>query len=264
MLQVKQLTLADEKVIQKATGGPLGFSGPCGLKGVELLTDHAVACMEDGITGANKKDKHLVHVVPGRDFSTAKTVDIRYVVEADPCPKCRKPMALKRAIEVGHVFKLGTKYSEAMNARFLDSDGKEKPFIMGCYGIGINRIMASAIEQNNDKDGISWPLSIAPYQITVLSLNTEDKEVSKAAEDIYKQLTGEGLEVLFDDRSISAGIKFKDADLIGTPLQIIVGSKGIGKSVVELKIRPNGQRKQIPLSEVGKEVKISLDNLRSL
>jgi prolyl-tRNA synthetase len=264
LLRAEKLTLADEAVIQRATGGALGFSGPCGLKGIELLIDHAVAGIEDGITGANKKDKHLIHVMPGRDFSVDKTVDLRYVVEGDPCPKCRKPMALKRAIEVGHVFKLGTKYSKSMNARFLDSDGKEKPFIMGCYGIGINRIIAAAIEQNNDKDGISWPLPISPYQVIILSLNTEDKKVTEAAEDIYKQLTAEGVEVLFDDRPISAGIKFKDADLIGIPLQVIVGSKNIGKSAVELKARPRGEKKEVSLSGVGKEAKNSLDNLKPL
>jgi prolyl-tRNA synthetase len=203
----------------------------------------------DGVTGANKKDKHLIGVVPGRDFSIKETADIRYITEEDLCPKCKKAIKLKRAIEIGHVFKLGTKYSDSMKARFLDSDGKEKPFIMGCYGIGINRIMAAAIEQNNDKDGIIWPLSIAPYKVIIVSVNMEDKEVMDASEKLYNELVDNGIEVLYDDRNISAGIKFKDADLTGIPFHIVIGSKNIKRSIVEIKERSSGAKKETPLSE---------------
>ncbi|MFH1867374.1 MAG: proline--tRNA ligase [Candidatus Omnitrophota bacterium] len=249
-LKVKSLSLADEAAIQKITSGPMGFSGPCGLKDISMIIDHAVTGIEDGVTGANKKDTHLIHVVPGRDFPIKETHDIRYITEGDSCPKCKKPVALKRAIEVGHVFKLGTKYSDSMKAKFLDSDGKEKPFIMGCYGIGINRIIASAIEQNNDEYGIIWPEAIAPYKVIILALNTNDEDVKEASEKIYEQLSKAGVEVLLDDRDVSPGIKFKDADLIGIPTQIVIGSKGIKKSIAEIKTRATNEKKEIPLDEV--------------
>lgn len=260
-LKAKEINLADDKTIEKVTGGPLGFSGPCGLKAVELVIDHAVAEIEDGVTGANRKDRHLIHVLPGRDFPIKETLDIRYITEREPCPKCKKSLGIKRAIELGHVFKLGTKYSDSMKATFLDSDGKEKPFIMGCYGIGINRIIAAAIEQNNDKDGIIWPLSIAPYQAIILSLNMDDEQVIRASEELYKQFCDDGVGVLLDDRQVSPGIKFKDADLIGIPLQIIIGSRSIKKSVAEIKIRATGEKKEVPLKEAAARSKKVLDNL---
>ena len=254
ILKTKNIALADEQTIQKVTGGPLGFSGPVGLTGMDIIVDHSVLTIEDGVTGANKKDAHLVHVVPGRDFKIEKTFDVRYIMEGDACPKCTKPVNLKRAIEIGHIFKLGTKYSDSMKARFLDSDGKEKPFIMGCYGIGVNRIVAAAIEQHNDKDGIIWPISLAPYKVIVLALNSEDKQVTEAAEKIYNELSAEGIEVLLDDRSISPGIKFKDADLIGIPIHVVVGSKKIPQSIVEIKIRAIGTKTDTPLDQVKPEV----------
>ncbi len=246
----KKLVLADEKTILKVTGGPLGFSGPCGLKDIDIIADHAVAGIAGGVAGANKKDKHLLNIVLGRDFEIKETFDIRYVVQGDACSKCSKPVGLKRAIEIGHVFKLGTKYSDSMKARFLDSDGKEKPLIMGCYGIGVNRIIAAAIEQSNDKDGIIWPVNIAPYKILILALNTNDEKVIKEAEKLYKQLLNDGVEVLFDDRDISPGIKFKDADLIGIPLQVVIGSKSLQKSVAEIKIRKTGVKTECHLDEI--------------
>ncbi|NQT95747.1 MAG: proline--tRNA ligase [Candidatus Omnitrophica bacterium] len=245
-LKAKELFLADDNAIQKATGGPLGFSGPCGLKGVRFVIDHAVLGITNGVTGANKKDKHFVNVVPGRDFEVKETADVRYITDEDTCPKCKKKISLKRAMEVGHVFKLGTKYSDSMKAKFLDSDGKEKSFIMGCYGIGVNRIIAAAIEQSNDKDGIIWPISIAPYKVIILSLNKEDKDVAKASEKIYEDLCKEGIETLLDDRDISPGMKFKDADLIGIPLQVIIGPKKIKDSKLELKIRATNKNEDLP------------------
>ena len=249
-LNTQDLVLADEKTILKVTGGPLGFSGPCKLKDIDIIVDHQVTLIEDAIAGANKKDRHLLHVTPGRDFSIDKTFDIRYITEKEPCPKCKKPISLRRAIEIGHVFKLGTKYSDSMKARFLDSDGKEKPLIMGCYGIGVNRIIASAIEQNNDKDGIIWPMAIAPYKVMLVALNIQDENVKREAEKVYSQLIDDGVEVIFDDRDISPGVKFKDADLIGIPIQVVIGKKGLEKGVAEIKIRNTGEREEIPLNEL--------------
>jgi prolyl-tRNA synthetase len=242
LLKVRGLALADEHTIVKVTGGPVGFSGPCGLKGVDIIIDHGIKVISTGVTGANKKDRHLINVVPGRDIDIRQTEDIRYMISGDPCPRCGAKIELKKAIEIGHVFKLGTKYSDNMRARFIDSDGKEKPLIMGCYGIGMNRIMAAVIEQNNDKDGIIWPASIAPYPVIIISLNMRDNAVCSASEGVYEQFYKAGIEVLMDDRDISPGIKFKDADLIGIPIQIIIGSKGLAESMVEVKIRKTGER----------------------
>jgi len=250
VLKARELALADEETIVKVTGGPIGFSGPCGLSDIDIIIDHAIKTISSGVTGANKKDKHLIGVIPERDFGIIETVDIRYATSQDVCLKCGAEIELKKAIEIGHVFKLGTKYSDSMKAKFLDSDGKEKPLIMGCYGIGINRIMAAAIEQNNDKDGITWPVSIAPYSVIIISLNIHDKDVASASENIYQQLQKTGIEVLFDDRDISPGIKFKDADLIGVSFQVIIGSKGLADSKVEIKIRKTGQRISTPLKDI--------------
>jgi len=262
VLNARTINLADEKTIQKVTGGPLGFSGPCRLKGLVIVIDHAVCCVEDGVTGANQADAHLIHVFPGRDFIIQQTHDIRYIGDNEPCPKCKKgTIVLKRAMEVGHIFKLGTKYSDSMKARFLDSDGKEKAIIMGCYGIGVNRIIAACIEQANDKDGIKWPISIAPYEVVILALNTDDEKVMQASEDLYKRLQKDGIEVLFDDRKISPGMKFKDADLLGIPLQVIIGPKKIPKDIAELKIRSTGKKLDIPLSKLPKELQKHINRL---
>jgi len=246
----RELMLAEKETIVNVTGGPMGFTGPCGLKGIELLIDHGVKTVLSGVAGANKKDTHIINVIPGRDFDITRTFDIRYVTAGDACSKCSSAIELKKAIEIGHVFKLGTKYSDAMKAMFLDSDGSQKPFIMGCYGIGINRIMAAAIEQNNDKDGIVWPLSIAPYSVMILCLNGRDEVVAKVAEKIYASITQAGIDALMDDRDISPGIKFKDADLSGMPIQIIVGSKGLACSKVEIKVRRTGARTEVALGDI--------------
>ncbi|MDD5504281.1 MAG: proline--tRNA ligase [Candidatus Omnitrophica bacterium] len=249
-LKSGELALAGKDVIENITGAPVGFSGPCGLRGVDIIIDHAVKTVINGAAGANKKDTHIINVVPGRDFDVSKTFDIRYVTAEDRCLKCSGAIELKKAIEIGHVFKLGTKYSDAMKAGFLDSCGSQKPFIMGCYGIGINRIMASAIEQNNDKDGIIWPLSIAPYSITILCLNARDENTLQAAKKIYLLMAASGMDVLMDDRDISPGIKFKDADLSGIPIQVIVGPKGLACSRVEVKIRKTGARTEVALDDI--------------
>jgi prolyl-tRNA synthetase len=250
ILKAKKLSLADENTIIKVTGAPVGFSGPCGLENLKIISDHAIKTIAIGVTGANKKNKHLINVIPGRDFDIRETFDIRYITGEDTCPECNKPIELKKAIEIGHVFKLGTKYSDTMKAKFLDADGREKQVIMGCYGIGVNRIMAAAIEQGNDKDGIIWPVPIAPYSIIIICLNVNDKDVSSASDDIYKQFQEAGIEVLLDDRDISPGIKFKDADLIGIPFQVIIGSKGLANSNAEIKIRKTGERINTSIKEI--------------
>ena len=223
------LEMADEADIKKATDGPLGFSGPVGLKGVRIVADYDVEGSIDFITGANKKDKHFINVNIDRDFKVKEWADIRYITPKDNCPKCKKKIQIKHAIEVGHIFKLGTKYTKTLSAKFLDKQGKEQAIIMGCYGIGVNRIIASSIEQGNDKDGIIWPHSIAPYNVLIIPVDIRDKKILQATDKIYKDLTKERIDVLLDDRDQRAGIKFKDADLIGIPLQIVIGKKAVSQ-----------------------------------
>ena len=236
-LKCAALELADEKTITDATGAPLGFAGPVGLKNVRIVADNSVKGMVNFITGANKKDAHLINVNIDRDFETKEFADLRKITKLDKCPACGKAIEVKKAIEVGHTFKLGTKYSEVLGAKFLDADGKTHTSIMGCYGIGVNRIIASLIETSNDKDGIIWPLSIAPYRVMIVALNTANKKVKEVADEVYARLVKAGHDVLYDDRDISAGIKFKDADLIGIPIQIIIGEKNAKKDIVEIKTR---------------------------
>jgi len=239
------LSMADEALIRGLSGGPVGFSGPVGLKGVKIICDYAIKGMRNAVTGANKRDRHLTGVDPEKDFTVDQWADLRYIEEGDACPKCRKgKILLKTTIEIGHTFKLGTKYSRTLGAKYLDKDGKERLSIMGCYGIGVNRIIASLIEQSHDKDGIIWPEEIAPYRVLILILNMDYPEGVKAAEDIYKSLREKGVEVLLDDRRESAGKKFKDADLIGIPYQIIIGERSLVKGEVELAFRGARAKKE--------------------
>ena len=254
-LKCAALALADQKAIEDVTKAPIGFSGPVGLRNVRIITDFSVKGMINFITGANKKDAHLVNVNIDRDFETKEFSDFRMITALDGCPACGKPIQIKQAIEVGHTFKLGTKYSEVLGAKFLDKEGKENTIIMGCYGIGVNRIMASAIETSNDKDGIIWPLSLAPYQIIILALNIENKKVKELADDVYKRLIKHGYDILYDDRNESAGVKFKDADLIGIPLKVIIGEKNAKKDKLEVKDRRTGKVDQIPSKDLGSHLK---------
>ncbi len=236
-LKCSLLELADEKTVEAMTGAPVGFSGPVSLNRVRIVADNSVKDMVNFVTGANKKDAHLINVNAGRDFEAREFADLRMITKDDKCPSCGKDIDIKRAIEVGHTFKLGTKYSEVLGANILAADGKTVPAIMGCYGIGVTRIIPTLIETSNDKDGIIWPISIAPYQIMIVALNISGKNVKDISEGLYKDLTKARYEVLFDDRDISAGIKFKDADLVGIPIQIIVGEKNAKKDIVEIKNR---------------------------
>jgi prolyl-tRNA synthetase len=249
-LKCVSLELADAKTVEAATGADVGFAGPVKVRDVRIIADNCVKAMVNFITGANKKDAHLINVNIDRDFETKEFGDLRMITEADGCPACGKPIQIKQAIEIGHTFKLGTKYSEALSAKFLDKDGKEQVCIMGCYGIGVNRIMASLIETSNDKDGIIWPPSIAPYSVIILALNMEDKLVKELANEAYKILTEAGVDVLFDDRNESAGIKFKDADLIGIPTKVIIGSKNAKKGIVEIKDRKTGSIDPVEIKDL--------------
>jgi prolyl-tRNA synthetase len=231
------LFMAEAATVAKVTGGPVGFSGPVGLPGIPILMDATLQGLDWGVVGANKKDAHLVGVRPGRDFVPTVVGDFLTASEGDGCPLCEKGMGEARGIEVGHIFRLGTKYSEKMGAVVLDEAGKEIPAIMGCYGIGIGRTMAAAIEQNHDADGIVWPLPIAPYQVEVILVNADQPDVAAVAEKIYEELTGSGIEVLYDDRVASPGFKFKDAALIGIPIQVVVGAKGLANGTVEVQLR---------------------------
>ncbi len=255
-LNCEILEMADDKLINDITDGPSGFSGPIGLKGVKIISDYSVARMSNFVTGANKLDTHLINVNLDRDFKVGEWTDLRYIEEGDICPKCRKQkVKLETTIEVGHTFKLGTKYSKDLNATFLDKDGKDKLCVMGCYGIGINRIIAAAIEQNNDKDGIIWPLPLSPYHVVILPLNMAHKESVDIAEELYNELSSQNVEVILDDRQESAGIKFKDADLIGFPIQVIIGEKALAKKKIELKTRKGKKAELLSEKEIIKKIK---------
>ncbi|MCY6371583.1 proline--tRNA ligase [Clostridium ganghwense] len=248
-----EFELADEKTVKEATSAEIGFAGPIGIKVDFLLVDEEVANMYNFIVGANETGYHYTNVNYGRDFE-GTVGDFRNVTSEDKCPKCGESLTIARGIEVGHIFKLGTKYSESMNAVFSDEDGKKKPLIMGCYGIGINRTMASIIEQHHDENGIVWPLSVAPYHVIVIPAVSKNEEQMKAAEDIYNSLKELGVEVLLDDRKERAGVKFKDADLIGIPMRVTVG-RMISEGKVEFKLRSSDEVEEMELSCVIDRVK---------
>ena len=243
------IEMADPDTIQRVTGAPVGFAGPVGIQ-CEVIADRAVAEMKKCVVGANAADAHLVGVVPGRDFPMPPLADLRMAVQGDPCPRCGAPMNLRRGIEVGHVFKLGTKYSKAMGACFLDPKEERREIIMGCYGIGVNRILAALIETNHDADGIRWSSAIAPYSVLVLPLAMQHAELREAAEKIYAELKSRGVDVLIDDRDARAGFKFKDADLIGIPLRVALGERGIKEGIAEIKWRHNAEPTKVPLANV--------------
>ena len=236
-----ELRMADEEAILAAGGYP-GFMSPIGIKeGTIVLVDATVMNMYNAVAGANEKDCHYTQVNPKRDFQNVIVTDLRMVKEGDPCPHCGEPMKMTRGIEAGQVFTLGTKYSEAMGAKFLDENGKEKPLYMGCYGIGVGRTMAAAIEQNNDAQGIIWPHTIAPFEVVVVPVNAKVPEQLALAEEIYMALKAAGVDALLDDRKERAGVKFKDADLIGYPIRITVGPKAIAENQIETKVRRSGE-----------------------
>lgn len=239
-LNATYLILARPEQILAATGAPVGFSGPFGLQGVaEVLMDESLKGAVNLVTGGNKADTHAVNVNPGRDFTPNRVLDLCLTRAGDLCPRCRQPLDIERGIEVGHVFKLGLKYSQSMHAAFLDEAGQAQLCVMGCYGIGVSRIVAAAIEQNHDGAGIIWPMALAPYQVCLLPVAPKDPAVMSMAEDVYRELEAAGVEVLLDDREERAGVKFKDADLIGIPLRLTFG-KSVAEGKIELKRRDTG------------------------
>jgi prolyl-tRNA synthetase len=245
----KSLQMADEETIEKLTGAPMGFSGPVNLReDVLIVADKEVAKMKGFITGANEEDFHLIGVVPGRDFSISMIADIRVAVPGDPCPKCQGKLEEIRGIEVGHIFKLGTEYSEKMKAYFQDEDGSLKPFVMGCYGLGVSRLVSAVAEIYHDEDGLCWPISVAPFDLIIILVNSQDDVQRETADKIYAQLS-QKMSVLYDDREESPGVKFKDADLIGIPIQIVVGRKAM-ENKVELRVRRTREREDVRLEEI--------------
>lgn len=245
---VGKLEMASAATIERVTGAAVGFAGPVGLE-ARVLADQAVTGMRNAVTGANKTDYHVVGVNPGRDFQVTESADIRYAVPGDLGPS-GSPLIFEKCIEVGHVFKLGTKYSAAMKATFLDESGTTRPFIMGCYGIGLNRIMAAAIESFHDEAGICWPMQIAPYRVQIVALDVRDQSVMAAARKLHDGLEQAGVDVLLDDRDARPGFKFKDADLIGMPIRVVVGKRGVGEGLAEVKHRTEQEPRQVRLGDL--------------
>ncbi len=253
-LGVLHLALANEEQVVRATGAPVGFAGPVGLPAeVRQIADPSLRPLTHFVCGANKADAHLRNVVWGRDTEPSEWVDVLLVVAADPCPRSGDDLELYRGIEVGHIFKLGCKYSEKMGCNFLDEKGQGHPMIMGCYGLGIGRTVAAAIEQNHDKDGIIWPLPLAPFAVVLIALNPQNEDVGRAAEEIYRELLDRGVDVLFDDRGERPGVKFKDADLTGIPIRVVVGQRGLAEGKIEMSLRRDREKHMVAREDaVGK------------
>jgi prolyl-tRNA synthetase len=239
-LGATDLTLTDPATVEKLTGAPVGFAGPIELSGVTLIADFAVKSLANVVVGGNAADTHWVDANPNRDFTPERYADLRNAMAGDACPRCAKPMRIVRGIEVGHVFMLGTKYSEKMKATFLDKQGQDQLIVMGCYGIGVGRTAAASIEQNHDAKGIIWPAPIAPFHVHILPLTGKPGPVLDAAHALETELEKAGMEVLLDDRDERPGVKFNDADLIGCPYQVVIGDKGLKEGQIELKERRTG------------------------
>lgn len=269
-LGVKDLDLADEVTIKKVTGAPTGFAGPVGIH-CPIIADHDIPSIAGAITGANEVDQHLVNVYLGRDYSLPTnaegeftTFDLRNAADEDPCPKCGTRMGFVHGIEVGHVFKLGTKYTVSLDANFVDEKEQRHPIIMGCYGIGVNRIIAGLAETKHDENGLIWPMAVAPYEVLVIPLNVTDAAVMEAAEKVYADLQGQGVDVLMDDRDARPGFKFKDADLIGIPLRVVIGGKGLKEGVAEVKLRTEAEPTLVPLDQVVEQVAATVRAAKSV
>lgn len=246
------LELAEPAIVREITRAQVGFAGPVDL-GIPVYADKEVELMKNFVVGANETDMHYKNVNMGRDFTPDVVADIRVVVTGDKCPKCGGTIKSEQGIEVGHIFKLGTKYSDALGLKYLDESGKQQTVIMGCYGIGVTRCVAAAVEQLHDENGIIWPVSIAPYQAIVVPANYKDEEQMMAAEKLYNELCDAGIETLLDDRSERAGVKFKDADLIGIPVRVVVGKK-LGEGIVEYKERKMENAVEIALTDAVSKV----------
>ena len=255
LLDAAEVSLATPEQVEKWTGAPVGFAGPVGLRVDAMYADFGIASDTDFVCGANAADAHLIHVDPRRDFTLSTEAaasgyaDLRSVTLDDPCPSCGAPIVMPKGIEAGHVFKLGTKYSQAMNAIFLDENGKEQLMIMGCYGIGVSRVVAACIEQNFDDQGMIFPPAIAPFEVAVLALSARDEKVMRMARRIHDWLEAQNIDALFDDRDERPGVKFNEADLLGMPMQIIIGGKGLERGVIEAKNRRTGEKRDLPVAD---------------
>lgn len=249
LLGAIDVEMAEDKYVFDATGVPTGYLGPVGIP-IKLIADQEVVAMRNFYVGGNEKNLHMKNVNSGRDFQPQAVGDLRQITTDDPCPDCGGQLQLTEGIEVGHIFKLGTGYSESMNATFQDQDGKEKHFFMGCYGIGVTRVVAAAIEQNHDKDGIIFPVPLAPYTVIIVNLGSRDDEIYSLAENLYADFQKEGIEVLLDDREERPGFKFKDADLLGIPYRLTVGKNYLKNGTVEIRDRRTGTVEEVVPGEV--------------
>lgn len=247
LLGAADIAFATPEEVTSWTGAPVGFAGPAGLSVSRIVADNELALREGWVAGANEADRHLVNVSLTRDATVAEYADIRNIAEDDGCPLCGGKVEFPRGIEVGHIFKLGDKYSKALRAVYLDENGKEQLITMGCYGIGISRILAACIEQNNDEGGIVFPPPVAPYEVALLNLDPRNEGVSAKSDELCALLERSGLEVLLDDRDERPGVKFKDADLIGLPIQLVVGGKGLARGVIEAKDRRTNGKTELPV-----------------
>jgi prolyl-tRNA synthetase len=252
--------LADTKTTKEVLGCSVGSLGPVGVDSVEVIADKAVQAMVNGVCGANEEDYHFKNVNPERDFKVTSYTDLRFIKEGDPSPDGQGTIVFAKGIEVGHVFKLGTRYSEAMNAEILDENGRTKPMIMGCYGIGVSRTMAAVAEQFNDENGLVWPTNISPFDVHLIAVNMKDSAQSELAQELYSRLQAAGMEVLIDDRQERPGVKFADSDLIGLPVRVTVGKKA-GEGIVEVKIRKNGEMHEVQKDELAVTLKNILKEL---
>jgi len=257
-LKAENLQLADENRVEEITRAPRGFAGPVGLS-VPIIADLDLQGMGGFVTGANEKDAHLTHVRIDRDFQINHYADIRRFSPGDRCPLCGEETQVDKGIEVGHVFKLGTKYSKMMGATFLDDQGREKEITMGCYGIGVGRTVAAAIEQSHDENGIIFPMPVAPFQVLILPVNIKVDPVKETAEGFYRELSEKQIEVLYDDREETPGVKFKDADLIGIPLRLTLGERNLKKGLVEIKTRKTGETLLVKKEEAPSRIKEMID-----
>lgn len=248
LLGVSELLPAEAEESEKQLGIPLGFAGPVGVKAASIIADHTVRDIKGGVTGSNKKDYHYLNVNAGRDFTPDTYADLRLTKEGDQCTRCGGMLRMFKGIELGHIFKLGDKYTKAFSVYYLDEDGSQKTPIMGCYGIGVERTIAAVIEQNNDENGIVWPLSVAPFQVYILPVKYEGR-MKEVSERLSEQLEACGVELILDDREERAGVKFKDADLLGIPYRVTVGDVGLKKGCVEIVERRTGKREYVPMED---------------
>ena len=254
VLKVQELIMADPETVFEVTGAPLGFAGAIGLK-IRKVADLAIKEMKNMVMGANEEDKHILNVNEGRDFQVDEHADLRMITPSDLCPRCGGELRFSKGIEVGHIFKLGTKYSEALKATFLDGNGREAPIVMGCYGIGIGRVVAAAIEQSHDENGIIFPISISPFEVTILPLELHEARVGKVAEELYQHLSDLGMAVFLDDRDERPGFKLKDADLLGIPVRVVMSPRTLKQDSIEIKLRSLPDLKLVPVDAASKAIK---------